>query len=227
MMGSSNKKVDKALDLKMKKRFLRQTQMIAAAEKLFTANGFDRTRMEAITEELGYSKRTFYLYFRDKNDIFYAVLLPSFRTLYDRMYDAVASKSTGFEKIIAQTHSYFAYYSENPNFFELNRTYEAHNSYYLRKPDNKSSEFEIECQNLNNKMTELLISSIKQGIKDKSIRIKLEPKKAFLLLWGMALGVMEVTIMRTKQLDTIFQTSAEEIFNKYIFFLKNFLGNEK
>ena len=113
--------------------------MIDAAKKVFLSQGIDATNIEMITNTLGYNKRTFYLYFRDKNDIFYAVLLEPLKILYSRMSDAIVAKHTGFEKLMALARVYYAYFIENPEFFEFNRTYEARNYYYRRKPEREAS----------------------------------------------------------------------------------------
>ena len=57
----------------------RKTQILNAAEDIFTQKGFDDARMEDIAEETGVSKGTLYLYFKSKNDLIFAIL--------DRMFE--------------------------------------------------------------------------------------------------------------------------------------------
>ena len=52
----------------------RKSQIIAAAEDVFTQKGFDEARMDDIAEETGLSKGTLYLYFKSKDDIIIAIL---------------------------------------------------------------------------------------------------------------------------------------------------------
>ena len=48
-------------------------KIIQSAIKYFAKNGFDRTRMEDIATAAGLAKGTLYLYFKNKDDLFYAI----------------------------------------------------------------------------------------------------------------------------------------------------------
>jgi len=52
----------------------RKSQIINAAEGVFTKKGFDEARMDDIAEETGLSKGTLYLYFKSKDDLIIAIL---------------------------------------------------------------------------------------------------------------------------------------------------------
>ena len=52
----------------------RTSQIITAAEDVFSKKGFSAARMDDIAEETGLSKGTLYLYFKSKNDIIIAIL---------------------------------------------------------------------------------------------------------------------------------------------------------
>jgi len=52
----------------------RTTQIINAAEDVFTKKGFDEARMDDIAEETGLSKGTLYNYFKSKDDLIIAIL---------------------------------------------------------------------------------------------------------------------------------------------------------
>ncbi|HEY5729206.1 MAG TPA: TetR/AcrR family transcriptional regulator [Anaerolineales bacterium] len=52
----------------------RKSQIITAAEGIFTQKGFGQARMDDIAEETGLSKGTLYLYFKSKDDLIIAIL---------------------------------------------------------------------------------------------------------------------------------------------------------
>jgi len=52
----------------------RTSQIITAAEDVFTRKGFAEARMDDIAEETGLSKGTLYLYFKSKDDLIIAIL---------------------------------------------------------------------------------------------------------------------------------------------------------
>lgn len=48
-------------------------RILKAAQKVFSEKGYHETHMEDIADELGVSKRTLYLYFKNKEDLFRAM----------------------------------------------------------------------------------------------------------------------------------------------------------
>jgi TetR/AcrR family transcriptional regulator, repressor for uid operon len=48
-------------------------KIMQSAVEIFAKNGFDRTRMEDIAMAAGLAKGTLYLYFKNKEDLFYAI----------------------------------------------------------------------------------------------------------------------------------------------------------
>jgi AcrR family transcriptional regulator len=52
----------------------RRSQILTAAEGVFTKKGFDEARMDDIAEKTGLSKGTLYLYFKSKDDLVMAIL---------------------------------------------------------------------------------------------------------------------------------------------------------
>ncbi|MFZ0326341.1 MAG: TetR/AcrR family transcriptional regulator [Nitrososphaeraceae archaeon] len=60
-------------------------KIIRAAIECFSIAGFDRTRMDDIAERAGLSKGTLYLYFKNKEDLFYAICQNNIIELKEQM----------------------------------------------------------------------------------------------------------------------------------------------
>ena len=69
----------------------RQKEILAAAFEVFAANGFEATRIDEVARQAGIAKGTIYLYFRDKEQLFRAVV----RSLVQRRFDSVAGDFQG------------------------------------------------------------------------------------------------------------------------------------
>lgn len=65
----------------------RKTQIINAAEDVFTQKGFDKARMDDIAKETGLSKGALYLYFKSKNDLIIAILDRMFQREFKQLED--------------------------------------------------------------------------------------------------------------------------------------------
>jgi TetR/AcrR family transcriptional regulator, repressor for uid operon len=65
-------------------------KIMQSAMENFAKNGFDRTRMEDIATSAGLAKGTLYLYFKNKEDLFYAICdhnLEELRNQLSRLFD--------------------------------------------------------------------------------------------------------------------------------------------
>jgi AcrR family transcriptional regulator len=225
-MDTVNEKSAIKKDRQEKKKRIRQEQLIAAAENVFFSNGYDSTTLEMIADELGYTKRTLYLYFKDKDEIFFAVTARGLEALYDQLGKAVSGKKYGFMKLRSLTRAYFYFFIENPAFFEFNRIYETKNYYFYRGIDSEAGPFASKCQQINDRITELLFNILEEGIKDGSIRADITAHKLMLLLWGTAFGLLEGVISRMEHLKTIYGSDPSELFDLYVDLILNAVSGD-
>jgi AcrR family transcriptional regulator len=80
----------------------KRMQIIQAAYKLFTKNGFYATGVDLIMRQAGVSKRTMYIYFPTKNDLIVAVL-ELYRSNYEQSLNGLLTSEdlNNREKILA------------------------------------------------------------------------------------------------------------------------------
>ncbi len=81
--------------------------------------GFKKTTMETIATELELTKPALYRYFKNKEDLYYAVVLRGTIILAEMMDIEVASKKTGIEKIFATGIAYCKFYKKHPDYSRL------------------------------------------------------------------------------------------------------------
>lgn len=63
----------------------RKSQILNAAEQVFTQKGIDLARMDDIADETGLSKGTLYLYFKSKDDLVIAILDRIFQGVFKQL----------------------------------------------------------------------------------------------------------------------------------------------
>ena len=77
----------------------RISQIVTAAEDVFTKKGFNEARMDDIAEETGLSKGTLYNYFKSKDDLIIAILDRIFQREFKAFEESDESKMTASESI--------------------------------------------------------------------------------------------------------------------------------
>jgi AcrR family transcriptional regulator len=81
----------------------RKTQILNAAEQVFTKKGLDLARMDDIAEETGLSKGTLYLYFKSKDDLVIAILDRIFQSIFKQLDARKGSQLSATEAILQFT----------------------------------------------------------------------------------------------------------------------------
>jgi AcrR family transcriptional regulator len=115
----------------------RPREICAAALEVFAEKGFAAARLEEIAHRAGVSKGTLYLYFRDKEDLFRAVVRDTVAPNIATMRETVEAADLPFEQIVRALLPRFAELAttvpigamakivigESRNFPELAKTY--------------------------------------------------------------------------------------------------------
>lgn len=87
-------------------------RILDAARHVITTHGFDATGILDITEEADVSKGTFYLYFKDKEDLTKTLISEGFETLRE-LLDEVLDSGSGLENVAEALRVVFAYAENN------------------------------------------------------------------------------------------------------------------
>jgi len=93
-------------------------RILDAAKKLFLKEGYDATSIRKIAAAIEFSPTTIYLYYKDKNDIVYALQKEGFKLLRTK-FAALAHVDHAFERLKAMGRTYIQFSIENREFYEL------------------------------------------------------------------------------------------------------------
>src|SRR5690349_16859541 len=97
---------------------LRQAILHAAGE-LFLEQGYERFSLRKVSERIGYSPTTIYLYFRDKDDLLFTVVDEGFVQFGQQLAAAAECQEDPWERIIALGRAYMAFGLQNPMYYQL------------------------------------------------------------------------------------------------------------
>src|SRR5580692_6726169 len=94
----------------------RRAEILDAAEALYIKKGWDAVTVEQVARSARLSRALVYVYFRDKEDLLFAIGARAMRLLRERFAAAVAAHSSGMDQIEAIGRAYLGYASEFPHF---------------------------------------------------------------------------------------------------------------
>ncbi len=93
-------------------------RIVEAAAEIFTREGYEKTSIRMIAERIEYSPATIYLYFKDKNEILFAVHRVGFDLLKQEMYP-LAQIENPLERLRAIGELYLRFSVEHPQHYNL------------------------------------------------------------------------------------------------------------
>lgn len=92
--------------------------ILSAAQKLFLENGYERVSIRNIADAIEYSPATIYLYYKDKNELFFALHQAAFSKLIEE-FAPIAQLARPMDKLIEMGRLYIRFAFENPELFDL------------------------------------------------------------------------------------------------------------
>lgn len=95
-----------------------RSKILEVAKELFIERGLEETSIRNIAERIEYSPTTIYLYFKDKDDIFYALHQEGF-ILLNQYLRVLQNVEDPFERLKAINRAYIDFALENKEFYDL------------------------------------------------------------------------------------------------------------
>ncbi|MCE6992133.1 TetR/AcrR family transcriptional regulator [Dyadobacter sp. CY323] len=92
--------------------------IIESATQLFLKHGYDKTSIRNIADDIEYSPATIYLYFKDKDEIFYVIHENAFELLNKELRKNEAIENA-FDRLGGIGRTYMKFALENPDYYDL------------------------------------------------------------------------------------------------------------
>lgn len=171
-------------ELKKQEKEQRRNYIVDVAERLFFSGGYDSVSMEDIGREVGFNKATLYLYFKNKEALFFAVALRGARLMDEAYAEGAKQGPDGLSRLLGMRLGFFKFAREHPEYFKM--------VCYTRSEKllNSDSEDAKAIFRLTGKNMELIVKTIEEGIQDGSIRSDLSPTEIALYLGLSNLSVL-------------------------------------
>ena len=96
-----------------------RNQILDAAQALFPEEGYDKTTMRAIAKRAGFTAANIYFYFKNKEEVFYALQERAFIAFNMAMWEAGSSTEDPVERMTKMGRAYIRFGLEKPSYYDL------------------------------------------------------------------------------------------------------------
>ncbi|WP_048189982.1 TetR/AcrR family transcriptional regulator [Methanobacterium sp. SMA-27] len=176
---------------KEREREQRRNDIINAARKLFVDRDFDEVSMDEIAENIGLGKSTLYLYFKNKEALYFAIELRGIQIWVEMVKEEVKKGKTGLEKLILYINATREFSKKYPNCLRMLYSPTNNKKQFDMNKLNSSEEFQ-EVRGLFKELMFIGIDSIQTGKNDGEIRPDVDPVEATVLLSVIINGMVNM-----------------------------------
>ncbi len=206
------------LERKEREKKQRRNAILDAAEKIFFQQGLFNTSMDSIAKEAEFSKGTLYLYFKNKEELYRAVLLRGFILLEQKLKEALHDDASAYQNIINISTAYYKFSQDEDGYFNAILSYQ-------------DDEFDIDNLEVEsgkslkagNRVIQILIDNIEKGRQDGSIDSNINPLESAFVLWSQFTGFLQMLKKKREIIDHYFSVSQENLLETYFLLVEKAL----
>jgi len=108
-----------SLNRKERHRLLRKGDIIRAAEHVFALKGFHKATIQDIARQAQYATGTVYLYFEDKNSLYFSIVEEKIRGLLYILKLKISQAKGAREKLEVFVYESLRFFEKNQDFFRI------------------------------------------------------------------------------------------------------------
>lgn len=186
----------------------RRDSIIKAALNVFYKKGYETTNMSDIAKEAGLARRTLYLHFTSKKEIYFKIHLQGLRKRIESQPLEIEKAKSGYEKLYLFGRHYYNFYKEHPAYLKM-QAYWDYNS--EKESMLEYSEYE-KFKEENKKLSLTVFRYFEEGVNDGSLRNDLNLEYVFQLYAITLRSVIKQTIFKKKGMILF----GEDYYNYYL-----------
>lgn len=108
-----------SLDRKARHRLLRRSDILHAAEHIFALKGFHNATIQDIARQAEYATGTVYLYFEDKNSLYFSIVEEKIKQLLHVLKLKIGKEKKAKEKLEVFIYESLQFFEKNQDFFRI------------------------------------------------------------------------------------------------------------
>lgn len=191
----------------------RKQFILDCAEKLILKEGLQKLSLSKVSKKSKLAIGTIYIYFKSKEEIIASLTVKSRHILLEKFIENTSQTENPLAKIEGILLSFYTFYKEKPFYNQLVTFYES-NSGLQETPELIDASYKI---------TQLVVDIVKSGKLKKVIREDLDELSFSFMLWGTAIGIIQLIEIKSVVLENTLKIDEFEFYNNYISLIINSL----
>jgi AcrR family transcriptional regulator len=156
-------------EIRKQEKKQRRVYILDEAEKLFFSRGYDDVSMNDIALEVGLNKATLYLYFKNKESLYFAIVLRGAQIFNEMFKQRIKLGKTGLIKLEEAGRAYFEFYNSYPDY------HDAYLYFKSKRFEKSAGGYAVQIEALTRDIMITICDAIQEGIKDGTIRKGVKP----------------------------------------------------
>jgi TetR/AcrR family transcriptional regulator len=173
----------------------RRGEILDAAEALYIDKGWEALTVDQVARSARLSRALVYVYFRDKEDLLFAIGERAMRLLLTRFTAALGTRPLGMDQIEAIGRAYIGYALEFPHYFDFCSRFQSHSE------TTDAGSNEDACRLMGDQVLGTVVQAIGAGLSDGSVRSDIGDQRMFALtLWAFTHGIIQLAMIKAHDL---------------------------
>ncbi|MEH7108298.1 TetR/AcrR family transcriptional regulator [Bacillus sp. JJ1764] len=195
---------------KQREKEIRRNDIIEAAERVFFTKGYSTSTMDDVAKEAEFSKRTVYVYFKSKEQLYFEIMIRGWKLLNTVLEEDLNTLLDGnsLQRLRQIGTTLFTFSQLQPNYFEAIVEYETSERDFEKGITDQSRE---ECYAEGEKVFRFLMTTLQQGVEEGSIRKDLDLLNTAVILWSTTIGVFHVAKKKANYIKHYHHRNSEEL----------------
>ncbi len=195
---------------KEKEKQIRRNDIIDAAEKVIFSKGYDMATMDDIAREAEFSKRTVYIYFNSKEQIYFEIMVRGYNILIENIESSLndAKGKNALNRIKQVGRTLYEFNNEYPDYFNAIMSYENGEKDFVNGVPDESKE---ECYALGEQIFGYLTSALEDGIEEGVIRREIDIINTAIVLWSCTIGLFNTLIKKRNYINHYHNRNSEKL----------------
>lgn len=184
---------------------LHRETILDAAESLFIEKGYLSSSIEDLSTASGYSRRTIYVYFENKEDIYLHIVLRSLKELHENIQQAIQSNADFLTQYFALCEAMRFYACKHPQSLTSVNQMKTGQLNPDAVPAAVTKEIFVVGEQINQTLETFLVSGIQQGI----VRPSIKPRQTVYVLWTSLSALLSLVDTKEEHIQAQFGSTSD------------------